>query len=85
MTLLGAPILQGRALDRTLKTKVEELERAISRLKLLRAYDALALLKSSISLPKLLYLLRSSNCFNHRNYLNLMQFSKTILPFSMWT
>ena len=27
--------------------------------------DLLALLRSSISIPKLLYLLRTSNCFNH--------------------
>ena len=27
MTLIGAPILQGRALDAALRTKVEELER----------------------------------------------------------
>ena len=65
MTLLEAPILQGRALDTALRTKVEELERAINRLKLLRAHVALALLKSSISIPKLLYLLRTSNCFKH--------------------
>ena len=69
MTLLGAPILQGRALDTALRTKVDELARAINRLKLLRAHDALALLRSSISIPKLLYLLRTSNCFNHSQLL----------------
>ena len=65
MTLLRAPILQGRALDTALGTKVVKLERVISRLKLLRAHDALALFKSSIRIPKLLCLLRISNCFIH--------------------
>ena len=36
MTLLGAPILQGQALDETLQIKVDELQKAIYRLKLLR-------------------------------------------------
>ena len=65
MTLLGAPILQGEALDKALQIKVDELQKAINRLKLLRAHDALVLLKNSISIPKLLYLLRTSNCYNH--------------------
>ena len=65
LTLLGAPIPQGTALDKALGTKCDDLERAIGRLKLLRAHDALVLLKNSISIPKLLYLLRTSNCFNH--------------------
>ena len=65
MTLLGAPILQGQVLDEALQIKVNELQKAINRLKLLRAHDALVLLKNSISIPKLLYLLRISNCYNH--------------------
>ena len=47
MTLLGAPILQGPALDNALKMKVDDLDRAISRLKLLHAHDTLVLLKQS--------------------------------------
>ena len=71
MTLLGVPILQGRALCTALRTKVEELESAINLLKLFQAHDALALLKSSISIPKLLYLLMISNCFNQPQILKL--------------
>ena len=44
MTLIGAPILQGKALDEALQGKVDDLQKAISRLKLLRAHDALVLL-----------------------------------------
>ena len=65
MILLRVPILQVGALDTALRTKVEELERAISRLKLLRARDAITPLKSSVSISKLLYLLMTSNCLNH--------------------
>ena len=63
MTLLEAPILQGQARDEHFK--VDELQKAINRLKLFRAHDALVLLKNSISIPKLLYLLRTSHCYNH--------------------
>ena len=52
ITLLGTPILQGPALDKALKTKVEDLDRAVSRLKLLQAHDALVLLKNSLSMPR---------------------------------
>ena len=65
MTIHGAPILQGQALDEALQIKVDELQKAINQLKLLRAHDALVLLKNSISIPKLLYHLRTSNCYNH--------------------
>ena len=75
MTLLEAPILQGKALDVSLQGKVDDLQKAISRLKLLRAHDALVLLKNSISIPKLLYRLRTSNCYNH---LHLLKFDAVL-------
>lgn len=62
MTLLGAPVLKGPAVDKALNSKVDELERAIQRLSLLHAHDALVLLKNSLSMPKLLYLLRTAEC-----------------------
>ena len=48
-----------------IKIKADELNKAINRLKLLRAHDALVLLKNIISIPKLLYLLRTSNCYKY--------------------
>ena len=60
LTLLGAPILLERAIDKAIKQKTEKMEKAISRLPLLQAHDALTLLRSSISV--LLYTLRTSNC-----------------------
>ena len=64
-TLLGAPLLQGPAMDKTLNRKCEDLKRAVDRLSLISAHDALLILKSSISAPKLMYTLRTSPCANH--------------------
>lgn len=62
MTLLGAPILKGSAQDAVLQQKVEQLERALERLSIIHSHDALVLLKNSLSMPKLLYFLRTSDC-----------------------
>ena len=65
MTFLGGPGLQCRATDKLLQEKIADMERAIKRLALLQAHDALCLLKNSISISKLLYLLKTSPCFNN--------------------
>ena len=65
MTLLGAPISRGHAMDKVLQEKVDDLHRAISRLKYLQAHDALVLLNNSLSMPRLLYTLRTSDCHDH--------------------
>lgn len=64
LTLLGAPILGGAVVDRVLSDKIQQLEKAVQRLSLLPAHDALCLLKNSIAMPKLLYTLRTSPCHN---------------------
>ena len=48
MTLLGAPISRGHAMDKVLQEKAVDLDRGISRLKYLQAHDALVLLKNSL-------------------------------------
>jgi len=55
--LLGAPLLCGTALDAALSHRRSELVTAENRLSLISAHDALLLLKSSLSTPKLLHLL----------------------------
>ena len=65
MTFLRGPVLQDRATDKLLQEKIADLERAIKRLALLQAHDALCLLKNSIAMPKLLHLLRNSPCFDN--------------------
>jgi len=62
MTLLGAPVLKGSAQEAAIKHKIDDLSRAIERLTLLQAHDALVILKNSLAIPKLLYLLRTSDC-----------------------
>ena len=62
MTLLGAPILKGTAQDQALQHKVDELTRAVDRLSFLHTHDSLVLLKNSLSMPKLLYLLITTDC-----------------------
>ena len=48
-TLLGAPLLAGKALDKALEKKYDEFKRASERLQLITSHDALVLLKSSCS------------------------------------
>ena len=62
MMLLGAPVIKGKAQDAAIQQKIDELDRAMKRLSLLHAHDALALLKNSLAMPKLLYLLRTADC-----------------------
>ena len=62
MTLLGAPVLKGKAQDTAIQDKIDDLTRAVERLRHLQAHDALVILKNSLAIPKLLYLLRTSQC-----------------------
>ena len=64
-TLLGAPLLAGKALDKALEKKYDEFKRASKRLRLITSHDALVLLKSSCSSPRLMHILRSSPCDGH--------------------
>ena len=61
MILLGAPVIKGRAQDAVLREKIEQLTKAVERLSLIHSHDALVLLKNSLSLPKLMYFLRTSD------------------------
>jgi len=62
LTLLGSPVQSGRAVDAALAVKCADLTRAVSRLSLLHAHDALVILRNSLSVPKLLYTLRTAKC-----------------------
>ena len=59
LVLLGSPMF-GNAVKKTIEEKKCDLERMISRLQLLSAHHALFLLKNCLSIPKLLYVLRTS-------------------------
>ncbi len=64
-TLLGAPLSTGSALTECLAARCTDLARAVERLKLISAHDALVLLKNSLSAPKLLHTLRAACCVDH--------------------
>ncbi len=62
LIILGAPV-RNRSRENNLVTKLEELKRLCSRVKLLEAHDGLFLLRHCFSAPKLLYTLRCAPCF----------------------
>ena len=64
-SLLGAPLTTGIAMDHALQERCNDLRRVIDRLKLVSAHDALIILRSSFSTPKILHTLRSSPCALH--------------------
>ncbi|HSN23902.1 MAG TPA: reverse transcriptase domain-containing protein, partial [Methylomicrobium sp.] len=64
-TLLGAPLSTGSALHSALTTLCNNLERAVDRLQLISAHDALVLLKNCLGGPKLQYVLRTTPCHDH--------------------
>jgi len=74
-TLLGAPVHKGKAQDAAIQKKIDDLSTAIDRLAHLHSHDALAILKNSLATPKLLYLLRTSECADNPL---LSQFDNTL-------
>ena len=63
--LLGAPILDGTAMDRILEKKLNDLQRAADRMDLIASHDALVILRYSLGSTKLQYILRASPCASH--------------------
>ena len=64
-SLLGAPILAGKAMDNILQGKCEELARGISRLCLLDLHDALILLRAAVGHPTIMNVLRAAPCVDN--------------------
>ena len=64
-TLLGAPLFPGAALDKAWEDRCKDLARAVDRLKTISPQDALILLRSSFSAPRVLHLLRCSPSVDH--------------------
>ena len=60
--LLVPPVVSGKAQDAAIQQKIDELDRDTKRLSQLHAHDSLVLLKNSLAMPKLLYLLRTADC-----------------------
>ena len=62
-TLLGAPIGDIISIDTCILDKITKLEIMGERLSLLSSYDILLLLRHSLCIPKILYVLRTAPCF----------------------
>ena len=67
--LLGAPLFESQSLDDAWSKRCADLERAIERLKMIDAQDALILLRVSFSSPRVQHLLRCSPSVNHPSLL----------------
>src|SRR6218665_3879458 len=65
LSLLGAPLLQGRTLDQTMVRHCDTFRHALDRLRQLPSQNALILLRSSFGASRLSYLLRCFPCFDH--------------------
>ena len=64
--LLGAPLIGlDSATNRALEVRCSNLHKAITRLKTICAHNALILLRSSFSVPRLLHILRCTPCDLH--------------------
>ena len=63
--LLGAPLFHGPALDKAWADRCGDLARAVDRLASISSQDALILLRSSFSAPKVMYLMRASPSVSH--------------------
>lgn len=63
-TLLGAPIGSDSAVSEILRAKLDVLKCLQDRLKILTTHDAFFLLRNCFAIPKLLYILRTSPCFD---------------------
>ena len=74
-TLLGAPLSRGSALEPCLEDKISKLRSAISRFRLLPDQEALIILRSSFSTPRLMHVMRCSSCFDH----HLLQEHDTVI------
>jgi hypothetical protein len=61
-SLLGAP-LHVQLIDKAIEEKCEALQRAMVRLKHMSAHEAIFILRNSLSVPRLQYILRCAPCF----------------------
>ena len=61
-SLLGSPLGEG-GVEQALESRRLDLARFVDRLQYLSSHESLFLLRSSLAVPKLLHLLRSSPCF----------------------
>src|SRR6218665_2842443 len=82
--LLGAPLFKGDALNEVLIGHCDSLKSAVEDLACLQSQAALMLLRSCFGAPKLMYILRTAQCWGHpllEEFDNQMRAGR-IIPFS---
>ena len=62
LILLGSPLLPGVGVDKAISDKRSELETLSRRLQFMPAHDSLFLMRNIVSMPRLLYTLRTAPC-----------------------
>lgn len=77
LTLLGAPLFRGKALDESLQEHSNTLERVLKDLTDIQVQAALLLLRSCFGAAKMTYMLRTSPCWNHPLLDEMDQLTKT--------
>jgi len=77
-SLLGAPLLS-EGVEIVLERKQSDFNSFADRLKYLSSYESLFLIKNVLSVPKLLYLLRTSSCFGSRGAIQFDEALRTSL------
>ena len=81
LLLLGAPILE-ESIEGVLMDKLDNLKLMVERLKKLDAHDALFLLKSCYSIPKLMYFIRAAPTFKCMTTLQMYDYEWVISIYS---
>ena len=77
--LLGAPFSKRQAMDNSLSSQCNDLERPTSRLELITAHDALVFLRTSFSAPKLQHIMRISPCYDNEHLLKFDELLRTAI------
>ena len=77
--LLGSPIGSKSSIDESISSKIAALKVLGERITLLLAHDALCLLRSAFTLPKLLFLLRAAPCYQSQKVADFDKLQRALL------
>ena len=77
--ILGSPLSKGQAMDNSLSSQCNDLERAATSLGLKTTHEALVLLCAIFSAPKLQHIKRASPCFDNEHLLKFDELLRTAI------
>ena len=79
VVLLGAPLMDGAAMDSVLRAKCEDLQRASDRMSYISSHDSLVILKNSLGSTRVQYILRALPCASHPALVRFDELQRAIL------